>query len=143
MVNPHERLDGIAVSERPVVRPAPRLLSVFCVRRDNYGSVQNLIDEIARRLEPGFGAGYLVLGPAVPALVDASQSARAALAGRPGAARAAGTTCARNPLPLVIPCHRVVHAGARRGDVGSYGAATGSSYKRRLLKLEDAPLVRG
>lgn len=37
--------------------------------------------EIARRLEPGFGAGYLVLGPAVPALVDASLSARAALAG--------------------------------------------------------------
>jgi len=37
--------------------------------------------EIARRLEPGFGTGYLVLGPAVPALVDASQSARAALAG--------------------------------------------------------------
>ncbi|WP_439593932.1 PucR family transcriptional regulator [Microbacterium sp.] len=37
--------------------------------------------EIAKRLEPGFGAGHLVLGPAVPALVDASQSARAALAG--------------------------------------------------------------
>ncbi|MGV9193102.1 PucR family transcriptional regulator [Microbacterium sp. MC2] len=37
--------------------------------------------EIARRLEPGFGAGHLVLGPTVPALVDAGQSARAALAG--------------------------------------------------------------
>jgi hypothetical protein len=37
--------------------------------------------EIARRHEPGFGSGYLVLGPTVPALVDASQSARAALAG--------------------------------------------------------------
>ncbi len=37
--------------------------------------------EIAKRLEPGFGSGYLVLGPTVPALVDASQSARAALAG--------------------------------------------------------------
>ena len=37
--------------------------------------------EIARRLEPGFGTGHLVLGPPVPALVDASQSARAALAG--------------------------------------------------------------
>lgn len=37
--------------------------------------------EIARRLEPGFGDGYLVLGPTVPALVEASQSARAALAG--------------------------------------------------------------
>jgi hypothetical protein len=37
--------------------------------------------QIARHLEPGFGSGHLVLGPAVPALVDASQSARAALAG--------------------------------------------------------------
>jgi DNA-binding PucR family transcriptional regulator len=37
--------------------------------------------EIARRLEPGFGPGFLVLGPTVPALVDAGQSARAALAG--------------------------------------------------------------
>ena len=37
--------------------------------------------EIAKRLEPGFGAGHLVLGPVVPALVDAGQSARAALAG--------------------------------------------------------------
>jgi len=37
--------------------------------------------EIAKRLEPGFGPGHVVLGPAVPALVDASQSARAALAG--------------------------------------------------------------
>ena len=37
--------------------------------------------EIATRLEPGFGAGHLVLGPTVPALVDAGQSARAALAG--------------------------------------------------------------
>ncbi|SFI32342.1 MULTISPECIES: PucR family transcriptional regulator [Microbacterium] len=37
--------------------------------------------EIAKRLEPGFGAGHLVLGPPVPALIDAGQSARAALAG--------------------------------------------------------------
>ncbi|MCC4907268.1 CdaR family transcriptional regulator [Microbacterium sp. cx-59] len=37
--------------------------------------------EIAKRLEPGFGPGHLILGPTVPALVDASQSARAALAG--------------------------------------------------------------
>ncbi|MFT4137067.1 PucR family transcriptional regulator [Microbacterium sp.] len=44
-------------------------------------SVDLPFPEIARRLEPGFGPGHLVLGPAVPALVDAGQSARAALAG--------------------------------------------------------------
>lgn len=78
----------------------------------------------------------------VPRGVTLSYGELATLAGRPGAARAAGSACARNPLPLVIPCHRVVHAGARRGDVGSYGAATGTAYKRRLLELEGAPLVR-
>lgn len=45
------------------------------------GEAELAFSEIARRLEPGFGPGYLVLGPAVPALVDAGQSARAALAG--------------------------------------------------------------
>jgi methylated-DNA-[protein]-cysteine S-methyltransferase len=78
----------------------------------------------------------------VPRGVTLAYGELAALAGRPGAARAAGTTCARNPLPIVIPCHRVVHAGARHGDVGSYGAATGSDYKRRLLELEHAAIVR-
>lgn len=77
----------------------------------------------------------------VPRGVTLAYGELAGLAGRPGAARAAGTACARNPLPIVVPCHRVVHAGARRGDVGSYGAASGSQYKRRLLELEGARLV--
>ena len=55
----------------------------------------------------------------------------AALAGAPGAARAAGTFCARNRLSLFVPCHRVVGAGG----LGSYGSL-GLAYKRRLLELE-------
>ena len=55
----------------------------------------------------------------------------AALAGHPGAQRAAGTFCAQNRLPLVLPCHRVVAAGG----LGSYGSL-GGAYKRRLLELE-------
>jgi methylated-DNA-[protein]-cysteine S-methyltransferase len=42
----------------------------------------------------------------------------AALAGRPGAARAVGTTMAHNPLPIVVPCHRVIRSG---GELGRYG----------------------
>jgi methylated-DNA-[protein]-cysteine S-methyltransferase len=57
----------------------------------------------------------------------------AALAGAPGAARAAGTFCARNRLGLFVPCHRVVAAGS----LGSYGSL-GMGYKRRLLELEGA-----
>lgn len=55
----------------------------------------------------------------------------AALAGAPGAARAAGTFCARNRLGLFVPCHRVVAANG----LGSYGSF-GVGYKRRLLALE-------
>jgi methylated-DNA-[protein]-cysteine S-methyltransferase len=55
----------------------------------------------------------------------------AVLAGAPGAARAAGSFCARNRLGLFVPCHRVVGAAG----LGSYGAF-GVDYKRRLLELE-------
>jgi methylated-DNA-[protein]-cysteine S-methyltransferase len=59
----------------------------------------------------------------------------AALAGSPGAARAAGSFCARNKLGLFVPCHRVVGA-AGLGSYGSFGLA----YKRRLLELEGVSL---
>ena len=55
----------------------------------------------------------------------------AALAGAPGAARAAGGFCARSHLSIFVPCHRVVSAGGL-GPYGSYG----TNYKRRLLALE-------
>ena len=57
----------------------------------------------------------------------------AALAGHPNAHRAAGTVCAHNRFPVVVPCHRVVAAGS----LGRYGSL-GVSYKRRLLALEGA-----
>jgi methylated-DNA-[protein]-cysteine S-methyltransferase len=56
----------------------------------------------------------------------------AALAGAPGAARAAGSFCARNRHSVFVPCHRVVGAGG----LGGYGSL-GASYKRRLLALEN------
>lgn len=55
--------------------------------------------------------------------------------GSPGAFRAVGTACAQNPIPLIIPCHRVV---PMTGGVGSY--AGGSSLKRRLLEHEGLEL---
>ena len=59
----------------------------------------------------------------------------AALAGRPGAARAAGSFCADNRYSLIIPCHRVIAANG----IGGYGAA-GPALKRRLLALEGVHL---
>ena len=59
----------------------------------------------------------------------------AALAGRPRAARAAGTFCARCELAPFLPVHRVVSAGG----IGSWGAH-GVEYKRRLLAMEGVRL---
>ena len=55
----------------------------------------------------------------------------AARAGRPRAARATGTACARNPVPIVVPCHRVLPGS---GGIGAYGG--GPERKRALLELE-------
>lgn len=64
--------------------------------------------------------------------------ALAARAGHPGAARAVGTTMARNPVPIVVPCHRVLPGS---GGVGGYGGGPGR--KRALLELEGAlPALR-
>ena len=64
----------------------------------------------------------------------------AALAGRPRAARAAGTFCARNRWSLVVPCHRVVAAGKDEPfELGGYGSG-GNALKRRLLALEETLL---
>ena len=57
----------------------------------------------------------------------------AAEAGSPRAHRAAGTALARNPIPIVIPCHRVLRSG---GLVGNYGG--GPEMKARLLEMEGA-----
>lgn len=56
----------------------------------------------------------------------------AANAGRPRAVRAAGSACAGNPVPLLIPCHRVVR---QDGHIGNYGLG-GTQNKRRLLGHE-------
>jgi methylated-DNA-[protein]-cysteine S-methyltransferase len=55
----------------------------------------------------------------------------AAEVGEPDAARAVGTACNRNPLPIVVPCHRVVAQDATIG-----GFSSGLPAKRRLLTLE-------
>lgn len=53
--------------------------------------------------------------------------------GRPGAARAVGQAMAANPMPIVIPCHRVVGAS---GELTGFSAEQGISLKRWLLNLE-------
>lgn len=59
--------------------------------------------------------------------------------GKPGAARAVGQAMARNPFPIVVPCHRVLAFGGRPGGFSAYGETTA---KARLLALEGVQLAR-
>jgi len=65
----------------------------------------------------------------------------AALAGKPRAARAAGGAMRHNPIPFVIPCHRVVAAGNRIGGYGG-GGADSIALKRDLLAREGVTTLR-
>ena len=54
-------------------------------------------------------------------------------AGHPAASRAVGSVMAKNPLPLIIPCHRVIRTD---GKIGGFSAPGGISLKEKMLKLE-------
>lgn len=92
----------------------------FSVKVDvsRFTPFQQAILEACRRTPYGQTASYADLARA---------------AGKPGAARAVGTTMARNPLPLVIPCHRVVRSD---GSIGGFSSPDGVDEKQRLLRLE-------
>ena len=53
-------------------------------------------------------------------------------------ARAVGTACGRNPLPIVVPCHRVLGSG---GAIGGFSGGSGLPTKRQLLALEGVVLL--
>lgn len=74
---------------------------------------------------------YQTLRRMAPPGVTTTYGELALAAGRPGAARAVGTAMGRNPVPLVVPCHRVLASG---GGLGGYGG--GLDMKRFLLAIE-------
>ena len=71
----------------------------------------------------------------IPYGQTASYSDLARHVGQPLASRAVGSTMANNPLPLIVPCHRVVR---QDGSLGGFSSPDGVSMKLRLLRLEGA-----
>ncbi len=59
--------------------------------------------------------------------------------GRPNASRAVGSTLAKNPLPLLIPCHRIIRSD---GKLGGFSAPGGITLKKKMLELERKILRR-
>ena len=72
----------------------------------------------------------------IPAGSTRSYGEVAKAIGRPDGARDVGTALARNPFPIVVPCHRVV---AANGALTGFSAPGGLDTKRRMLELEGAP----
>ena len=66
-----------------------------------------------------------------------SYSGLAKRIGRAGSARAVGNALAKNPLPLIIPCHRVVR---NDGKIGGFSAKGGITLKKKMLELEHQAL---
>lgn len=83
----------------------------------------------------GFRRDVMLACAAIPRGATTSYADLARRVGRPGAARAVGSVMRTNPLPLVVPCHRVVGSD---GSLTGFGG--GLDVKRRLLELEGAML---
>jgi len=82
-------------------------------------------------LSGGFRQRVLRAISRIPYGQTRSYTEMARKAGNERAVRAAGTACGSNPIPLVVPCHRVLRTG---GDLGGYGG--GLPMKRALLEVE-------
>jgi methylated-DNA-[protein]-cysteine S-methyltransferase len=84
------------------------------------------------RLSP-FARKVLTSCSKIPSSKTVSYSQLAGMINKPRASRAVGSALARNPIPLIIPCHRVIHSD---GSLGNFSAIGGTSTKKKLLALE-------
>ncbi len=126
-------LGRLADTVSPRVLHHPRRLDAVARELDEYfsGARREFDLDLDFRLAKGFRREVLRHLPEIEYGHTASYSTVAAASGSPRAVRAVGTACAKNPLPLVVPCHRVVRSD---GALGQY--AGGPELKAVLLDLE-------
>jgi methylated-DNA-[protein]-cysteine S-methyltransferase len=128
-------LQSLADGISPRVMERPARLEATARQLDEYfaGRRRRFDLPLDWRLSAGFRSTVLHHLPEIPYGETATYAAVAAMAGRPRATRAVGSACATNPLPVVVPCHRVVRSdGALGGYLG------GVEAKAALLALEAA-----
>ncbi|PQP14606.1 methylated-DNA--[protein]-cysteine S-methyltransferase [Rhodococcus opacus] len=128
-------LQTLAEQISPRILRAPARLDRVAHEIDEYflGERTRFDVPLDFRLSKGFRLEVLHHLPEIDYGHTASYAAVAAAAGSPKAVRAVGTACALNPLPVVVPCHRVVRSD---GSMGQY--AGGPEAKSILLTLEAA-----
>ena len=128
-------LERLAARISPRVLHAPRRLDAAARELDEYFAARRRAFDLTLdwRLAHGFRRDVLGHLPDIGYGRTASYADLAVAAGHPRAVRAVGTACANNPLPIVVPCHRVVRSD---GAIGQY--LGGTEAKRALLALEAA-----
>ncbi|MGH9055427.1 MAG: methylated-DNA--[protein]-cysteine S-methyltransferase [Acidimicrobiales bacterium] len=132
----HDRiLADLAGKVSPRVLHAPARLDGAAFQVDDYfsGRRRQFHLPLDRRLSTGFRLAVLLHLSGIAYGSTSTYADVAAAAGSPKAVRAVGTACATNPLPVVVPCHRVV-----RSDGTAGGYAGGAEAKAALLRLEGA-----
>ncbi|MFJ8613534.1 methylated-DNA--[protein]-cysteine S-methyltransferase [Streptomyces sp. NPDC093675] len=128
-------LQQLADKVSPRVLKAPERLDDVSRQLDEYfaGARHHFDVPLDWQLSSGFRRSALTRLPDIGYGRTASYAEVATAVGSPRAVRAVGTACATNPLPLVVPCHRVVRSD---GSIGQY--AGGADAKRYLLDMESA-----
>jgi methylated-DNA-[protein]-cysteine S-methyltransferase len=126
-------LGALAASVSPRLLEAPARLDAPRRQLDEYFAGRRTSFDVPLdwRLSKGFRERVLHAIAAIPYGAVGTYRSVAAAAGSPRAVRAAGTACATNPLPILVPCHRVVRSD---GSMGRYGG--GEAAKRLLLDHE-------
>jgi methylated-DNA-[protein]-cysteine S-methyltransferase len=129
-----QSLQQLAQRLSPRVLRAPRRLDAPRRELDEFFSGHRQAFDIPLDLaliKPGFTRRVLEETTRIPFGQTVSYKGVAGMAGNERAFRAAGTALGSNPLPIVVPCHRVLHSG---GGLGGYTG--GLEIKRTLLALE-------
>lgn len=128
-------LQALATKISPRILAAPHRLDDAARQLEEYFAGRRTAFDIALdlRLSAGFRRTVLDHLAAISYGQTQSYAQVAAATGHPGAVRAVGSACATNPLPVVVPCHRVLRSD---GSLGGY--LGGLEVKRALLELETA-----
>jgi methylated-DNA-[protein]-cysteine S-methyltransferase len=128
-------LTDLAESIGPRIVEAPERLEALRVELDEYfsGDRQHFDQPLDWRLSSGFTRTVLRRTAEIPFGETRTYAEVASAAGSPRAFRAAGSALGANPIPIVVPCHRVLRTN---GGLGGYGG--GLDAKRALLRIEGA-----
>ncbi|HSP39635.1 MAG TPA: methylated-DNA--[protein]-cysteine S-methyltransferase [Frankiaceae bacterium] len=128
-------LQTLAAKVSPRVLHAPARLDAVAAEIDEYFAGRRRRFDLPLDLQLSGGFYRTVLGflQDIDYGTTRSYTAIATAAGSPKAVRAVGTACATNPVPIVVPCHRVLRSD---GSIGQY--LGGTETKMRLLALEAA-----